>query len=110
MKKSLLPVLTILFFLTSTAFFIDNYVVKKNTAEVDQIEGFYIFSDCKPVNEYEYLGTVSSNTGGFGGTQYEQVRDRLIKKVKKEYPKADAIILTLQYGRADKADAIIFKE
>lgn len=83
--------------------------VKNSTAEVNQVEGLLIFTDCKPVKEYEYLGTVKSNTGGFGNAQYEGVRNRLIKKVKSEYPKADGAIMYLNYGQADKADAIKFK-
>lgn len=83
--------------------------LKNSTAEVNQVEGLLIFTDCKPVKEYEYLGTVKSNTGGFGNLQYEGVRNRLIKKVKKEYPKADGAIMYLNYGQADKADAIKFK-
>ena len=83
--------------------------VKNSTAEVNQVEGLLIFTDCKPVKEYEYLGTVKSSTGGFGNSQYEGVRNRLIKKVKNEYPKADGAIMYLNYGQADKADAIKFK-
>ena len=90
MKKSLLPVLTILFFLTSTAFFIDNYVVKKNTAEVDQIQGVYVFAKCKPVQEYEHLGTVKGPK--IGKHEFDNLVESMIKNVKKEYPRANAII------------------
>jgi hypothetical protein len=83
--------------------------VKNSTAEVNQIEGLLIFTDSKPIREYEYLGTVKSNTGGFGNPQYEGVRGRLIKKAKADYPKADGVIMYLNYGQADKADAIRFK-
>src|SRR5262245_29918473 len=86
------------------------YDSKNSTAEVNQIEGLLIFTDSKPVKEYEYLGTVKSNgTMGLGNPQYEGVRGRLIKKVKSEYPKADGVIMYLNYGQADKADAIKFK-
>jgi hypothetical protein len=60
--------------------------------------------------EYEYLGTVKSNTGGFGNPQYEGVRNRLLKNIKKDYPQADGAILYLNYGQSDKADAIKFKK
>jgi len=86
------------------------YEVKNATAEANMIEGLIIFTDCKPVKEYEYLGTVKSNTGGFGNAQYEGVRNRLIKAAKKEYPGADAIIMYLNTGQTDKADAIKFKK
>lgn len=81
----------------------------KSLAEAEQIEGLYIFTDCKPVAEYEYVGTVKSNTLGFGDSQYTGVRDRLIKNCKKDYPEANGIIITLVTGKKDKADAIRIK-
>ena len=50
------------------AFTVANYEVKNNTAEVSQYEGYYIFTDCKPVKEYDYIATIGANevqyTGG----------------------------------------------
>jgi len=89
--------------------FTATYEAKKSTAEVEQMQGLYVFIDSKPVMEYEYLGTVKRNTGGFGGAQYSSVRDGLIKRVKEDYPKADGIILILKAGGTDRADAIKFK-
>lgn len=83
---------------------------QKNAATVDQYEGIYLFSDSKPVAPYDYLGSVKSGGGGgMQSAQYEDVRDRLIKKCKKEYPQADGLILNLKSGATDKADAIKFK-
>lgn len=84
--------------------------VKKNAAVVEQVQGIYVFTDCKPVKEFEYLGTVKA-TGAFSvrSPQYESVRDILIKRLKKEYPQADGIILKLKDGDTDSADAIKFK-
>lgn len=86
-----------------------SYDLKNSSADVNQVEGLYIFTDSKPVKEYEYLGTVKGNSGGFGDSQYTGVRSRLIKNCKKDFPKADAVILYLNSGEADKADAIRFK-
>ena len=86
-----------------------SYEIKKSTAEVINMEGLNVFTDCKPLSTYDYLGTVSSNTGGFGNSQYEGVRSRLIKKVKKQFPEADGIIIYANSGQVDKADAIKFK-
>lgn len=83
------------------------YEAKKNTAEVDQAEGIYIFTDCTPVKDFEFLGTVK-NTFSFGG-QYQEVRDKLIKKAKKDYPTAEGILIRLKDGGTDKAEAIKFK-
>lgn len=102
------------FFLASVLFILFGfgykytYEVNNSTADVERIEGLYIFTDSKPVKEHEYLGTVDYKVG-WGGTQYTQVRDKLIKRAKKEYPKADAVIISLNSGQADKADVIIFK-
>ena len=57
--------------------------------------------------EYEYLGTVKSNVTMSG--QYEDVRNNLIRRAKKEYPAAEGIILNLKDGGTDKADVIKFK-
>ena len=109
MKKIILGTLIGITLMTVLAFTAGNFDLKKSHAEVNTVEVLLIFTDCKPVLEYEYLGTVKSNTGGFGNPQYEGVRNRLIKNAKKEYPKADAIIVYLNYGQADKADVIKFK-
>lgn len=109
MKKISLGILIGLSLTLLIAFSTATQEIKNSTAEVNQIEGVLIFTDCKPVKQYEYLGTVKSNTGGFGNPQYEGVRNRLIKKVKNEYPQADGAIMYLNYGQADKADAIKFK-
>lgn len=92
------------------AFTVANYEPKKSSAEVEQYQGLYVFSDSKPVKEYDYLGTVKRNTGGFGGGQYTDVRDGLIKRAKSDYPAANGIILILKAGAADRADAIRIKE
>lgn len=86
----------------------EGYVVKKNTAEVLVYQNLKVFTDCIPVMEYDYLGTVSGSSLTFSG-QYEPVRNSIIKKTKKEYPQADGIILHLVNGGIDKADVIKFK-
>ena len=85
-----------------------SYEVKKSTAEVNQVEGLYIYTDCKPVQEYIYLGSVKS-TGSLNNPQYTNVRDYLIKKAHKEYENADAVILSLNAGGQDVCDVIRFQ-
>ena len=77
-----------------------------NQAEVNQLQGIYIFTDSKPLQPYDYLGTVKKTVTFAGGIQYAAIRDRMIKKVKSDYPTADGIIF---YGNADRCDAIKFK-
>lgn len=87
---------------------LEGYIAKKNTAEVLIYQNLKVFTDCNPVMEYDYLGTVSGTSLTFSG-QYEPVRNSIIKKTKKEYPQADGIILHLVNGGVDKADVIKFK-
>lgn len=109
MKKLILGGLIGMSLATILAFTVAKYDPKKSTAEVEQFQGLYVFVDANPVMEYEYLGTVKSSFS-LGDEQYTGVRDRLIKKCKKDYPLANGLILTFKTGGADKADAIKFKE
>lgn len=79
----------------------------KASAVVNQVEGLYIYTDCKPMLEYEYIGTVKSTFAGSG--QYYQVRNKLVRKCKKDFPYADAIVITFSTNGTDKAEAIKFK-
>lgn len=88
--------------------------IERASAIVNQYEGLYVFTDSKPNNDYQYLGTVKPTgrlVAAMGGTsnQYTDVRGRLVAAAKKRYPGAEAIILTLIDGEVDKADVIKFK-
>lgn len=74
-------------------------------ALVDQKEGIYIFMLSKPVAQYEYLGSVKKTVSWSG--EPEEMLNGIIKKVKKEYPRAQGIVFTSV--DMNKADAIIFK-
>lgn len=67
----------------------------------------YIFVDSEPVSEYEYLGSTKCKIAF--SVQYQSVRDKLIKKVKKQYPKANGVIFHFHDGGTDLADAIYIK-
>lgn len=82
----------------------------KSLARVEQMQGLYVFVDSKPVAEYLYLGSVKGAGGGAGwNPQYNPIRDRMIKKVKEDYPQANGIILHLNHSGKDQADAILIK-
>lgn len=109
MKKTLLFA-AVAAFLSLSAFTVKTaYDLKKSTAEVDQVEGVYIFTDSRPASEYEYVGTVQTGAISMGDSQYIGVRDRLIKKAKKDFPNADGLIFEFRSGKRDKVDAIKFK-
>lgn len=81
-----------------------------NRAEVNSVQGLLIFTDSRPVAEYSYLGTVKGpGPYGLDDPQYTNVRDVLIKRAKKQFPEANGIILQLNSGGEDKADAIKMK-
>lgn len=78
-------------------------------AEVNQVQGILIFTDSKPLQEYTYLGTVKAYRI-VGSSQYQPVRDYLIKKIRKDYPAANGAIFHLTSGGTDHADAIKLQE
>jgi len=82
----------------------------KAKAEVNQLQGVYVFVDSKPVKEYQYLGTVKNGMRLAGSAQYQPVRDKLLKKLKEDYPQADGAIFSFVNGAADRVDAIKFKD
>lgn len=109
MRKHIIYSAITIAFITLSAFTVQ-HALKKGYAEVEQEKGIYIFVNSKPLMEYEFLGEIKSNTGGFGSTQYTEVRNRLVDKCAKEYPRADGMILHFRSGKADVAEAIRFKE
>ncbi|MDF7817665.1 hypothetical protein P1X15_08660 [Runella sp. MFBS21] len=85
-----------------------SYEPRSSTAEVGQIQGYYIFVNSKPVKEYKYIGTVKSSMT-WGSGQFQDVRDKLIRKAKKEYPDGDGLIFNFYDGRTDKCNVIKIK-
>lgn len=101
MKNALLFSVAILLLLSAR---IPTYDAKNSTAEVEKVEGIYIFYRSKPVNEYEYLGTHKIKISWTG--QPDELFDTLVKKAKKKYPNLEAIIVA---DDLEQCDAIKFK-
>jgi hypothetical protein len=108
MKNKVIPFAFGVFVTLLLAFSTLNYEVRKSTAEVDMISGFYVFSDSKPVSEFDFLGSVKGQSMSMN-PQYTNIRDGILKRVKKEYPDANGVILHLNSGGTDRADAIKIK-
>lgn len=104
MKKILFSILII----TAVGFSVKTDNSDKAAATVNQAQGLYLFTDSKPANQYDFLGTVKYNNV-LSNPQYNNVRDQLIKRIKKEWPAADGVIFHFNSGGADHADAIKFK-
>ena len=83
------------------------YEVKNNTAEVDQEDGLYIFTDSKPVAEYETLGFIVTSIPIMDN--YETQRDAFIKKAKNKYKTLEGLILHTNPTNV-QAEVIRFKE
>jgi len=97
--------LALLFTLCATAQTIE---VKKNTAEVPQISGMYIFFLSKPVKEYNYITTMKKIVFADG---INEAVGKYAALAKKEYPEADGIIFNdIISGSRDRFDVIKFKE
>ena len=80
----------------------------KEAARVEQMKGLYVFTDSKPLRAYKYLGNVKGKGFMMNG-QYTNVRDALLKRCSEQYPEADGIILHLNSGGFDFADALKFE-
>lgn len=80
----------------------------KSLAKVERIQGIYIFSDSRPVADYDVVGTMK--IGLMGNPQYEKLRNEFIREMKWKYKEADGLILHLNNGGADTAEAIKLKD
>jgi hypothetical protein len=109
MKKSIIYTAIAIAFITLSAFTIQQ-TLKKGYAEVDQQKGFYIFVDSKPLMEYEFLGEVKAAGMHWSTPQYTEIRNELIDRCSKDYPRADGIIIYFITGQRDRAEAIKFKD
>jgi len=114
MKKMLLGFLSGIILCAVTAFTVENYIVTKRTAEVEKINGYFVYTDCSPVAPYEVIGEIKS--GSFGkalgvsAAEYKELRDKLISKSHEKYKDAEGIIFQFNNGAADFAQVIVFKK
>lgn len=101
-------IVTIICLMTSIAIY-----SQKNLAEVNKINGVYIFTDSKPVEDYEVLGEIKADDSDkdirISGAQYSPVRDNLINNSRLANYNVEGLILNLVNGGTDKAIMIKFK-
>jgi hypothetical protein len=90
MKRTLSISIISLFMVASALFSFNN--PNRKTAEVRQVDGIYIYYMSLPVDKYESLGEV--RTGGVILNKHpETVIPFVIKRVKKQYPNANGVIM-----------------
>ena len=87
-----------------------NQDAKKENASavVNKIDGFYIFTDSRPLMAYDSIGIVE--LGFVTGTQYHTIRTHLIKRARKKFANADGLILDLKKNGIDQCIVIQFKQ
>jgi hypothetical protein len=87
---------------------------QSNLAEVNKINGFYIFVDSKPTADYDVVGEVKVDETDKdvirSQGQYSDVRDNIIKNARIANYGADGLIFTFINGGTDKALIIKFKQ
>lgn len=81
-------------------------IADKSAARAEMYQGYYIYLFSKPVSQYEYLGTVKSGSTWSG--KFDQYLEQVIKKAKKDFPNADALVFN--GTEVWQCDAIKFKE
>lgn len=106
MKKLILGAILGVGLTTSIAFTAANYDAKNSTAEVETEQGILLFVASKPVQQYEYLGTVELN-GIVMSNDYKHIMPKTVEKALKKYPNAQGVIF--KDGGVYKADVIKFK-
>lgn len=63
----------------------------KNLARVKTYQGFYLFMQSEPVQEYEVLGTVKK-TGIVMSDSPDAMLNTLVKRTAKDFPQTEGII------------------
>ena len=79
-----------------------------STAEVNNVEGLYVFTDSKPLMPYDSIGVIE--IGFITDTQYESIRNNLIKRTKIKFPYADGVILNFNKKGVDNCVVIDLEE
>lgn len=78
------------------------------TAKVNQYQGLYLFVDANPVSPTNYIGS-NTKIFDFGSYEYSAIRDKFIKRTKKDFPEAQCIIFKFVSGGTDVADAFKYE-
>lgn len=84
----------------------------ETTAEVNRIRGIAIFTDSKPVKDFEVIGTVKIPNMTMKDHVYYVCRDELVVKAKEKYPDAAGLMIYSDQGGQAwyTADVIKFKK
>lgn len=103
LRKDLIIGLGCITLLCSSFIFCGLPAIEHSHADVNALENILIFTDCKPLNEFETIGNVKVGFSVSGS--YQEIISKLVKKARKDYPTAQGII----FDGNDKAQVIKFK-
>lgn len=80
--------------------------ISNGSAEVEQVQGVYIFVHAKPSKSFEYLGTVSS-PAVIKNYKASYLIDLMVKRAKEKHPTCNAVI----FKNADliEVEAVLIK-
>jgi hypothetical protein len=70
-------------------------------------QGILVFTGSYPLQDYRTLGRVTKHWSWT--REYEEIRDGLIKKARRAYPEAEAVLLKARNGVVYEAEVIAFK-
>ncbi len=79
---------------------------EKSGANVEQVNGIYVFGFSKPTAKYDVLGMVKVR-GIVSNEKAPHMVDLLTSYAKKDYPSGEAIIVNSEF---EKAEVIKFKD
>ncbi len=78
---------------------------------VERIDGYYIFTDSRPIRDYEVIGTVKTGFFYLLHDGYPTVRNNLIAKARRNFGNADGLIFNWDTaGSVGAAEVIRFRE
>lgn len=80
--------------------------LKLGSAEVDQVQGIYVFYRSKPAKAYDYLGTVKS-PGIIKTWKGSYLVDLMVKRAKEKHPTCNGIIFKDE--DMTEVDAVLIK-
>jgi hypothetical protein len=100
MKKGFILAIVLITMLANHSKFAND---KKEFAQVQKIQGLMIFVKAKPVQDYEYLGSIKGKL--IGSHEFDTMLETFIKNCKKEYPEANAILFDNKIGQTHNTKA-----
>lgn len=103
MKKNILSIAV-----TALISFIGYNTINKADAKATQVEGVYVFIDCKPINKYTVIGEIQLSVVNSSHAHHAEGRDKLIQRCKKRYPTAEGIVIAADqvYMNAEVIDFV----